>query len=159
MSDLLVELADGSHLVVAGEQASARAREELEVWALVPTDGEAAAVRGDPSVWHDALKAGPLLYVIFAGVVGNAAWEVFPASARLLTSMFNRHRELDAPAAAERARDAAAAVARCALEDVSANSATRDGNGVWQVDLALADGRHGKARIDASGQVTHVKFS
>ena len=157
MPDVFVELADGSYLVLDGDDGSRRVREELDVWALVPEDGESGATR-DPSVWHDALQAGPLLYVVFTGVVGNAAWEVFPASASWLSSLFGRRRQLDAPGAAKRAAEAAAEVTGVADEDVSASGASKDGEGVWHIELALSDGRQGKARIDASGNVTHVKF-
>lgn len=156
MTDLVVELADSSFLVLDGEEDSRRIREELDVWALVPEDGETAGTR-DPSVWHDAFKAGPLLYVVFAGVVGNAAWEVFPASARFLSSVFGRRRAFDAPGAAKRSAEAAAKVTGVAEEDVTASSASLDGNGVWHIELALADGRKGRARIDPSGNITHIK--
>jgi hypothetical protein len=152
--DLVIELVDGAHLVLDGAEVTPHVRRELEVWGLVPADRDAAEARRDPSVWHDALQAGPLLYVVFAGVVGNAAWEVFPASARYLTLLFKRRRTLDAAAVARRAREAAAAVAECDPDAVHASAATRNGQGVWHVRLALDDGRSGTARLEASGNVT-----
>lgn len=156
----VVEVVDGSHLVFSSDAPSRQVRSEFEVWGLVPESPSDAAMRTDQSVWQHALEAGPLLYVVFQGVVGNAAWEIFPTAGRYLRQLWQREpHELDAEGAAERARAAVAAVSGCDENDVSVSEAQRDGEGVWRLRFALADGRRGKARIDSRQTVTHVKIS
>lgn len=157
MKDIRLELADESVLLIEADEVPQPLRDELEVWALVPDADEAQEAR-DPSVWHNALQAGPLLYVVFSGVVGNAAWEVFPAGARFLSSRFAAPRPLEAPGAAKRAVTAAASIAALRDDEVQATSVNRDSEGVWHVEVVLSDGRRGKVRLDASGHATHVKF-
>lgn len=151
------ELLDGSELVLFDAVAPNVAR-ELEAWALVPeiADGEPAR---DASVWKDALDAGPLLYVAFSGVVGNAAWSVFPAAAHYLRARVSRKVPgLDAVSAGSRAREAAAAASGAAESDVALDEVERDGEGTWKAKLRLADGRGAKVRMDACGVVTHVRL-
>jgi 2-phospho-L-lactate transferase/gluconeogenesis factor (CofD/UPF0052 family) len=100
-----------------------------------------------------------LLYVLYTGVVGNAAWEVFPASARFLSRLFQNRRELDAIEAARRAVDAAARVLGVDEDAIATDAATKDGQGVWHVALQAENGRRGEARLDPTGHVTHIKFS
>jgi hypothetical protein len=151
------ELLDGSELVLFDAVAPNVAR-ELEAWALVPEVADDDPAR-DASVWKDALDAGPLLYVVFSGVVGNAAWSVFPAAARYLRARMPRKAPgLDAVLAGSRAREAAAAASGAAESDIALDEVERDGEGTWKAKLRLADGRVAKVRMDAGGVVTHVRL-
>jgi hypothetical protein len=110
-------------------------------------------------VWKDALDAGPLLYVVFSGVVGNAAWSVFPSAARYLRARVSRKVPgLDAVSAGSRAREAAAAASGAAESDIALDEVERDGEGTWKATLRLADGRVAKVRMDVAGVVTHVRL-
>lgn len=149
---VVIELLDGSWLGVF--EADEAATRELETWALVP-DGPADEPSRAGGVWTQALEAGPLLYVMFTGVVGNAAWSVFPAAARFLTR--RRHADVDMTAVTERVRATAAesfgasATTAMAIRDVH-----RDGDGTWVVTFDLAGGETGAARLTADGSVVHM---
>jgi len=151
------ELLDGSELVLFDAVAPNVAR-EFEAWALVPEVADDEPVR-DASVWKDALDAGPLLYVAFSGVVGNAAWSVFPAAAHYLRARMSRKAPgLDAISAGSRAREAAAVASGAAESDVALDEVERDDEGTWKAKLRLTDGRVAKVRMDAAGVVTHIRL-
>lgn len=160
-SELVIELFDGSALVLDGKGAPPRAEQEFSIWGLVPDEASKDAVdrHRDPVTWQSALDAGPLLYTAFQGVIGNAAWAAFPAAARHLSALWRgKHRPVDdAPSAGNRVADAARALYDDAEAEVSVTSVRRDGEGVWHVEFIL-DGREGIARLTSDGAVTHVKF-
>jgi hypothetical protein len=148
----VIELLDGSWLGVF--EADEAITQELETWALVPEGSPDEPSRAG-AIWAQALEAGPLLYVIFAGVVGNAAWSVFPAAARFLTQ--RRRTALDAARVAARVRATAeqafgvSATAGMTIRDVH-----RDGDGTWLVNFDLADGKAGSARLTSDGIVVRL---
>jgi hypothetical protein len=148
----VIELLDGSWLGVFGaEDAAAR---ELETWALVP-DGAADETSRAGGVWAQALEAGPLLYVMFAGVVGNAAWSVFPAAARFLAR--RRHADMDAAAVIARVRATAKeALGAPAAAGMSVRDVRREGDGTWVAAFELAGGETGSARLASDGAVVRL---
>lgn len=161
VADLVVELVDGSSVVLASDALSPRARDELDVWGLVPAEGDGGSQdtgRADPATWQQALEAGPLLVAALQGVIGNAAWATFPAAARYLRALWStREREVrDAVAAGAVARRALQAVAPQLAATVMSSS--RDGEGVWHVQLEVAPRRRATVRIVAGGAVTHVQI-
>lgn len=151
------ELLDGSQLMISEPLAPNVAR-ELEAWALVPASADEEPSR-DSSVWKDALDAGPLLYVAFSGIIGNAAWSVFPAAAHYLRArLSSKPPTMDATAAGSRARAATAAASGVGDPDVALEDIARDGQNTWKAALRLADGRVARVRLDAHGVVTHVRL-
>jgi hypothetical protein len=148
----VIELLDGSWLGVFGaEDVAAR---ELETWALVP-DGAPDETSRAGGVWAQALEAGPLLYVMFAGVVGNAAWSVFPAAARFLTR--RRHADIDAGAVSLRVRATAKeALGAPAAADISIRDVHREGDGTWVAAFELASGETGSAHLTSDGAVVRL---
>jgi hypothetical protein len=148
----VIELLDGSWLGVFGaEDAATR---ELETWALVPDGGPDETSRAG-GVWSQALEAGPLLYVMFAGVIGNAAWSVFPAAARFLTR--RRHTDMDVAAVAVRVRNTAReALGAPAATDMIIRDVHREGDGTWVAAFELANGETGSAHLTSDGAVVRL---
>lgn len=151
----VVDLFDGSALVVDGDAPSPRALQELEVWGLVPdsSDGDEPH-RADASQWQQALEAGPLAIAVIHGVLGNAVFAAFPAAARYLKDLRASRRGVDDAASAS--ATTRRALTAMGAGDGTVEQATRDGEGVWHVGFRLEDGRTGSARIAADGAVTHV---
>jgi hypothetical protein len=148
----IIELLDGSWLgVFEADEATAQ---ELETWALVP-EGALDETSRAGGVWAQALEAGPLLYVMFTGVVGSAAWSVFPAAARFLSR--RRHADLDVAAVTARVRATAeealgaSAAAQMIIRDVH-----RDGDGTWLATFDLASDETGSAHLTADGTVVRL---
>lgn len=152
------ELADGSHVVIT-ERVPPNVEEQLGVWCLVP-DTRGDDVARDPSVWNSAIDAGPLIHVVYQGVVGNGAWAAFPAAAAYLRARLGRRdTTLDAVAVAERVRHAAAATSEGAADEFVVEWVERDGDGVWRATVRDAAGRSISARLDPSGTLTHLRTS
>ena len=148
---VIIELADHSYLIFRSAGMSAEARDELNEWARVPEQHD-AVLRGEPSVWQHAFEAGPLLYAVFQGAIGNAAWAIFPAAARHLESLKKRRATPnDAPSAARLARAEIANLVGCADEEVKITKVSPDTSGGWRVSFLLQDGTSGDAGVSPNG--------
>lgn len=151
------ELPDGSHLLFDAGPSQA-ALDELETWSLIADDDATRPSdehRGDPVVWASALTAGSLALAAVQGVIGNAAWAVFPAAARFLRSLRDR-KPKDAAGAVEIARVAVIKIHGGDSSDVVIETCERTAAGTWSLKLT-----HGTTRlavlVDTSGAVVQVR--
>jgi hypothetical protein len=157
-TDRLFELPDGSTLVVALDRASPAVLDELETWSLVAGQEEPAEIVRDPSVWTNLVSAGPLVVATVQGMIGNAAWSVFPAAAHWLGDRRERRHVLDAAAAASRASAAVSSVAGVAESAVQVTETARDSTGGWRVQAQIDSGRRATALLDATGLCVSVRL-
>lgn len=152
---LPLELPDGSVLLVDRSGLSPAATRELEAWSVI-VPGEMEDTRaGDLESWRIALEAGPLLVAVVTGVLGNAAWSVFPAAARWLRSRREAPTLADTAAAAAHAISGTAMTLNVPADELSVTSVTTTPTG-WKVSMSVADGRSASATVIADGSIVHL---
>lgn len=162
VSDIALPLPDGSVLLLPKASLSAAVHDELETWSLLADGDDATASderRGDPAVWTAALGAGSLAIAALQGVIGNAAWAVFPAAARYLRSLRGGRDPLDSVQAAQRAQEGVARVCAVSASDVAVTSAEREPAGTWRVELTVADGRTAVVVLDTVGAAVSIRVN
>ena len=155
---MMLSLPDDSTLVIHGEVSlSPAARDQLETWSLVDPLDVPETTRADPIQWLEAIGAGGLALAAIHGIIGNAAWSVFPAASRFLSSAHGGRR-LDATEAADVARASVVEVAQVSPSTVSITSVTQSKN-TWDVEAKLRGGRVVNITMSLSGRVSQVRLS
>jgi hypothetical protein len=153
-----LSLPDDSTLVIhGGAGLSPAAQDELETWSLIDPLDVPVTTRADPIQWIEAFGAGGLALAALKGVIGNAAWSVFPAAARFLSSIRSGPR-LDASEVADAARTSVVEVLQVAPGSVSITSITRTKD-AWQVEAKVRGGRLVSVTLSLSGRVSQVRMS
>ena len=124
-------------------------RDELFSWARADVDA-ADGTRG-----LDALSLEGLLIAMSTGVVGNAAWSVFPAAAHWLKEHFRSDDDPTVKDVAKRMRECLAALG-AAPADLVIDDLRQDRDGRWLGEFHC-DGVRYRITADATGRILRAR--